>query len=169
MCGGLQLTTTERLRTEKALRKELGSGSNSWTYAGFVSEKGIRLNEEGQLTWGGLQNKLDPERKFWRGPIHEIFPVEILAFSDRSIHTQHVVWFDARIQVEKDFFPGKTLVPVFKSWKHPGQVCFGIVTGLNRQVAALCKHDRGPVILHPEHSLDGWKSSRPILALAKVV
>lgn len=128
MCGSLQLTETEKLRTEAALRKILGREADRWTFGGALREEGVQRETDGKgefLSWGG-------QKKRWA--IEDVLSVPIEGFWDRSLATGRPLYFEAK---------GRILVPVYLD---QGRIHFRYVSTFDRRVQALCRHDRAPLV-----------------------
>lgn len=152
MCGSLSLTPSEVLRTEKAIRKILGEGAGDWIFGGFLRLEGLELEESAdgdQFTWGTEK---------WRGAIHALFSLPIEGFWEKSRESGRNLFFETQAKLEEPspedpskkilrLVAGSAIVAAYDHWKHPGKTCFGLVTAKDPRVGALCRHDRGPIVL----------------------
>lgn len=164
MCGSLQMKSGEKMKTEQALRKELGAGSKDWAYAYFIRSEGVYadfskgLDEDGLpgMSWGATPEKEKWEKKRWK--IYDFIEAEIEGFQEKGASGRQL-WFPRQ---------GKILIPVFHHWRpeYRGKTCFGIVTGQDKQVAAICKKDRGPLVLPVKTKLTTWLKQHDLAKVA---
>lgn len=178
MCGNIQLSESEKLKTEAALRKVLGSASKNWIFGsgqegradGFIREEGVRLEEVGGkelLTWGGSK---------FRGHIFRIFQYPIYGFFELSKRNhpkgRHEIFFPTTFEVPTEKpkvmkkVPGELLIAVYQHFAEPKKVPrFGVITGRDERTAVLCEKDRGPLILRPgDKFLDYLRKRNPVAA-----
>lgn len=137
MCNHLQLTSTERLRTEAALRKELGTKLEGLLYTGFIRQESVKKLDD-KPVWLPREG-----RKGTR--IIAIHSVPILSFAEKSKWTGNPVWFDSR---------GSVVVLVHEHRRYRPHLCFSLLTKTagNPAIRDICKKDRQPYIL-PEGAL----------------
>lgn len=137
MCNALQLTPAEKMRTPDAIRKVLGPGSLKWQYGGFVRSEGVKINQEGAISWGSEK---------WRGTIFKVFPIVATGFWEKSRETKNNLRFD--LFQDQPGEPGQLIIAVYQHWEEPTKVPrFGLITAYDPRVAALCKKTRSPLIL----------------------